>query len=264
MKKTIKLLFLLVFILLLTPRSYAIDHITVLINGTNLVMDEQPVLSNGRTLVPLRAIFEALNVAPSWDPNTKTVSAKNDTVDMKLIIGSKRAIVNGKNVILEVPGTLVNGRTMVPVRFIAETLGAHVNWEEKTKTVIITTSDNNINYSIAQDGRYTSKDEVASYINKYNKLPKNFITKKKAISKGWDAEKGNLWDVTDKMSIGGDFFGNREGLLPKAKTRQYYECDIDYTGGYRNAKRIVYSNDGLIYYTDNHYDSFTKLFGDEQ
>lgn len=166
-------------------------------------------------------------------------------------------------------------KTMGFIILLIMTLILTFSWDYDQETVTITTSDNNIvssesqpdnniNDSIAEDGRYTSKDEVASYINKYNKLPKNFITKKKAISKGWDAEKGNLWDVTDKMSIGGDFFGNREGLLPKAKTRQYYECDIDYTGGYRNAKRIVYSNDGLIYYTDNHYDSFTKLFGDEQ
>ena len=65
------------------------------------------------------------------------------------------------------------------------------------------------------------------------------------------------------MSIGGDRFGNREGLLPTKKGRKYYECDIDFDGGYRNGKRIVYSNDGLIYYTGDHYESFQLLYGEE-
>ncbi|WP_276648398.1 ribonuclease domain-containing protein [Trichococcus flocculiformis] len=64
------------------------------------------------------------------------------------------------------------------------------------------------------------------------------------------------------MSIGGDCFGNREGLLPKKSGRTYYEADIDYDGGYRGAERIVYSNDGLIFYTDDHYESFEQLYGE--
>ena len=75
------------------------------------------------------------------------------------------------------------------------------------------------------------------------------------------ASKGNLWKVTKKMSIGGDRFGNNEGLLPKKSGRQYYECDIDYRGGSRGAKRIVYSNDGLIFYTADHYETFEQLAG---
>lgn len=69
-----------------------------------------------------------------------------------------------------------------------------------------------------------------------------------------------MWDVADGKSIGGDKFGNREGLLPKKSGRQYYECDIDYNGGYRGAKRIIYSNDGLIYYTEDHYKTFEQLY----
>lgn len=62
------------------------------------------------------------------------------------------------------------------------------------------------------------------------------------------------------MSIGGDRFGNREGLLPDAEGRKWYECDINFSGGFRGAERIVYSNDGLIYYTSDHYESFTQLY----
>ncbi len=117
-----------------------------------------------------------------------------------------------------------------------------------------------LNEEISEDGRYTSPEDVALYIHTYGKLPKNFITKNKARDLGWDSKAGNLWDVTDQMSIGGDRFGNYEGLLPDAKGRTWKECDVNYEGGYRGSERILYSNDGLIYYTDDHYKTFTKLY----
>ena len=113
---------------------------------------------------------------------------------------------------------------------------------------------------IHENDSYTRKEEVALYIKTYHKLPSNYITKDEAESLGWDSDKGNLWEVSDHKSIGGDRFYNREGLLPEGQHIIYYECDIDYEGGYRNAKRIVYSNQGSIYYTDNHYDSFELLY----
>jgi len=114
--------------------------------------------------------------------------------------------------------------------------------------------------TIDEDGTYTDPDDVAEYIHTYNKLPSNFITKKKAMELGWKSDEGNLWEVTDEMSIGGDSFGNREGNLPKKDGRKWYECDVNYDGGYREAERILYSNDGLIYYTDDHYETFTQLY----
>lgn len=109
-----------------------------------------------------------------------------------------------------------------------------------------------------------SKEEVALYIKKYDKLPNNFITKREARELGWVSEEGNLWEVTEGKTIGGDRFGNREGLLPEKEGRKYYECDINYEGGYRGAERIVYSNDGLIYWTEDHYNSFELIYGDEK
>ena len=117
--------------------------------------------------------------------------------------------------------------------------------------------------SISEDGTYTTKEEVAEYINLYGHLPSNFITKKEAKELGWVNSEGNLNEVAPGMSIGGDYFGNYEGLLPEANDRDYYECDIDFDGTYRNEKRIVFSNDGLIYYTEDHYDSFELLYGEE-
>ncbi len=112
------------------------------------------------------------------------------------------------------------------------------------------------------DGSYTTKEDVALYIHLYGKLPSNFITKSEARKLGWKS--GSLERYAPGKCIGGDTFGNREGLLPKASGRTYKECDIDTLGkSSRGAKRIVFSNDGLIYYTDDHYESFTLLYGEE-
>ena len=116
---------------------------------------------------------------------------------------------------------------------------------------------------IDENGTYTSKEEVAAYIHEYGRLPSNFITKKEAKKLGWVSSEGNLWEVAPGMSIGGDYFGNYEGNLPEAKGRDYYECDIDTDGSYRGAKRIVFSDDGLIYYTEDHYETFELLYGEE-
>lgn len=117
--------------------------------------------------------------------------------------------------------------------------------------------------NIYENGTYTSKDEVALYIYTYGHLPGNYITKKEAEELGWVSSRGNLAEVAPGKSIGGDRFGNREGLLPEKSGRKYYECDIDYVSGTRNAKRIIFSNDGLVYYTEDHYESFEKLYGEE-
>lgn len=114
-----------------------------------------------------------------------------------------------------------------------------------------------------EDGSYTSKEEVAAYIHQYGKLPSNFITKKEAKKLGWVNTEGNLAEVAPGKSIGGDYFGNYEGMLPEKEDRDYYECDINTDGTYRGAERIVFSNDGLIYYTPDHYDTFELLYGEE-
>ncbi|MBP0963293.1 MAG: ribonuclease, partial [Oscillospiraceae bacterium] len=113
---------------------------------------------------------------------------------------------------------------------------------------------------IDENGSYSSMQEVADYIHAFGKLPPNYLTKNEARDLGWESSEGNLWEVAPGMSIGGDRFGNNEGLLPDANGRKWTECDIDFDGGFRNAKRIVFSNDGLIYYTDDHYESFTQLY----
>ena len=116
--------------------------------------------------------------------------------------------------------------------------------------------------SLPEDGLYTTKDDVALYIHLYGHLPDNFITKDEARDLGWSG--GSLEPYAPGMSIGGSHFGNYEGLLPEADGRTYTECDINTMGAdSRGAERIVFSNDGLIYYTNDHYESFTLLYGEE-
>ena len=116
--------------------------------------------------------------------------------------------------------------------------------------------------AIDEDGSYTSKDDVALYIHTYGRLPGNFISKKEAQALGWSG--GSLEPYAPGKCIGGSRFGNYEGLLPEKEGRTYTECDIDTLGAEsRGAKRIVFSNDGLIYYTGDHYESFELLYGEE-
>ena len=128
-----------------------------------------------------------------------------------------------------------------------------------------TLPQSNLSYStsksidIREDGNYSSKEEVAGYIHKYGKLPGNFITKSEAKSLGWDSKKGNLWEVAPGKSIGGDRYSNYEETLPVKKGVKYFECDINYSGGHRGAERIVYSSDGHVYYTNDHYETFSEV-----
>ena len=114
--------------------------------------------------------------------------------------------------------------------------------------------------TVDEDEYYSSKDEVAAYIHQFHHLPDNYITKTKAKKLGWEQTEGNLWDVLPGMSIGGGPFNNYDGKLPEEAGREYKECDIDYNGGARGGKRIVYSNDGLIFYTGDHYETFERLY----
>ena len=116
--------------------------------------------------------------------------------------------------------------------------------------------------AIDEDGSYTTKEDVALYIHTYGHLPGNFITKKEAQALGWSG--GSLEPYAPGKCIGGSRFGNYEGLLPEAEGRTYTECDINTLGAdKRGAERIVFSNDGLIYYTGDHYESFELLYGEE-
>lgn len=108
----------------------------------------------------------------------------------------------------------------------------------------------------ATDLGYSGADAQLSY---FGKLPKYYITKNRARELGWVEWKGNLHDVLPDMMIGGDVYKNREGKLPCSPNRLWYEADINYEKGYRNRERILYSNDGLIFVTYDHYQTFYEI-----
>ncbi len=156
--------------------------------------------------------------------------------------------------------SLFTGCTQEDIELAANLITAVTETELDAESI---SPDGDYRETISEDGTYTSKEDVALYIYTYEHLPSNYITKKEAKALGWVSNEGNLNEVAPGMSIGGDYFGNYEGILPEEDDRDYYECDIDFDGTYRNSKRIVYSNDGLIYYTEDHYESFELLYGEE-
>ncbi|HDN2511221.1 TPA: ribonuclease [Providencia rettgeri] len=107
--------------------------------------------------------------------------------------------------------------------------------------------------------KLTAQDNVVSFMQKYQKLPAFYLTKKEARQAGWDAKKGNLCDVLPGRAIGGDRFSNREKSLPIADNRQWFEADINYRCGHRGADRLLYSSDGMIFVTHDHYKSFKQV-----
>lgn len=109
---------------------------------------------------------------------------------------------------------------------------------------------------VSEDGLYYTKTEVAEYIHQYGHLPDNYITKSKAEKAGWRG--GSVGDVLPGMCIGGDYFGNYEGNLPEGK--KYTECDVNCPDDSRGGERLVFSSDGWIYYTADHYETFSLLY----
>ncbi len=109
----------------------------------------------------------------------------------------------------------------------------------------------------------TDPQQIVNYLAIYGELPENFITKKEAKALGWDSRYNYVGDVAPGKSIGGDRFGNYEGLLPDKKGRTWYECDANYRGKKRGKKRVLFSSDGLYYYTDDHYQTFTEMFPED-
>ena len=131
--------------------------------------------------------------------------------------------------------------------------------EEKSSSSVDVKS---IYEAVEESGLYTTKDSVAAYVCKFDKLPGNYITQKEGMTL-YESKTGNAFDkwnfnpwTTLGVMIGGDSFGNKEGLLPKGA---YHEADVDYFNSSRGNKRLVYEDDCVIYYTSDHYKSFTQL-----
>jgi hypothetical protein len=107
------------------------------VNGDSVVFDVMPVIKNDRTLVPFRAISESLKAEVTWNPTEQSMTVTKNGVVVKLVIGSNTAVVNGKEVTLDTPAEIINGRTLIPVRFIATAFSADVQWEPVSQSVVV-------------------------------------------------------------------------------------------------------------------------------
>lgn len=136
-------LFIIMSALFLTSTVFAQDGISLYINGSKINCDVAPQLVNDRTLCPTRAIFDAFGASVEWDGAKKQVSIKKDDSEILLTVGVKTAYVNSQAVSLDCAPTIISDRCMVPIRFISETLGCNVKWDDKTKSVLITYNMNN-------------------------------------------------------------------------------------------------------------------------
>jgi len=120
--------------------------ITVTLNGVAIEFDQPPIIEDGRTLVPMRKIFEAMGAAVDWNGETQTVTGTKGDIVVTMQIGNNVITKNGQGITLDVPPQLVNSRTLVPVRAVAESFNAKVDWNGETQTVIITTTTSNVKY----------------------------------------------------------------------------------------------------------------------
>lgn len=173
-KKIVSLIIVVALMLITIPTVFADDIIKVTIDSKPLYFDVEPTNINGRTLVPLRTIFESLGAEVQWDGSTQTITGTKGNIKVILQINNKIATVNDKKVELDVAAKVIDGRTLVPARFIAESLGAKVNWDGTTSTVAISSSDNiasNLDYYyfLYNGTKVTSNDlaSIKSYVNKF-------------------------------------------------------------------------------------------------
>ncbi|MFA7148421.1 MAG: N-acetylmuramoyl-L-alanine amidase [Syntrophomonadaceae bacterium] len=152
----------------------------VILDGSQLTFEVPPTIENGRTLVPLRAIFEAMGASVNWDNNTRTVTSVKGTTTVVLPIGSTRPTVNGQVWPLDVPAKINNGRTLAPLRFVGEAFGGKVDWNNSTRTITITSPTDTVNraktvviqgnQTYLRSGPATTYDVIDS-VNEGEKLP---------------------------------------------------------------------------------------------
>ena len=137
---------------------------------------------------------------------------------------------------------------------------AKKNKNKTTATPVVTETPTAVPEVTATPGPMDEAQKLADYIFEYGKLPENFITKKEAQARGWQDQYRYVGDIEPGLCIGGDYFGNYERKLPVVKGRKYYEADCFYQGGPRNEYRIIYSTDGHVWFTGDHYETFIELF----
>ena len=189
MKKYLILTLSFIMMILVSLNCFADSSITVTLNGEKIDCESYgspATIVDGRTLVPLRAIFEALGASVEWDNGTKTVTSNLGDTQIKLTVGDNNLYKNGSAVKLDVPATIINSRTMVPARAIAESFGVDVKWDSKTRTVILEKASKS--YAVLVENKNSEAD-----------IPKITVYRATATAKKDDL--GNTYGVFQGMNI---------------------------------------------------------------
>lgn len=160
------------------------SNIKVVVNGENIDFtgDQEPVIQKGRTLVPFRAVFEKMGAEVSWFEDIKLCEATYGSITVSIAIGDDKVTIGEGNVIeTDVPAQIINGRTMVPLRVLSESIGADVSWDDETKTVEVNTPA--ISEEIPQSLEYTMAEAESNGIKySYPVIESDFTTKDKLNS----------------------------------------------------------------------------------
>ncbi|MBO4898430.1 MAG: copper amine oxidase N-terminal domain-containing protein [Clostridia bacterium] len=181
MKKVFALIVSVVMIFGVFAVSVSADDISVFVNGSQVFFDQPPIISDGRTLVPLRAIFEALGAEVNWDGATSTVTSSRGGTYMSIQIGNSVMNVNGVEKYLDVPAQIISNRTLVPVRAISEAYGCSVSWDGGTRSVYVNdnTTAGNTSGAFYPDTTIPTYDSVtgAQFIEKVEEFKGYYIYK---------------------------------------------------------------------------------------
>ena len=263
-------LILLCFIIIPLP-TFAAPDIDLLIDNNTLSFDVPPTIINGRTLVPLRIIFESLGATVQWDSSTKSITGIRDNITIFLQVDNTTALKNGQDLILDVPATILDNRTMVPARFIAEALGAEVNWNEATRIVEIksnlpydltkyyilenkirtltSTLDENFYQEFETTIRHQFKPESYALMEAY--LRRTYAAKKESNGIYTGPSKTGQVQGIYEWTSGGKYVGNWLNAQMHGKGAYYWPDGGKYVGEWQNSRRtgwgILYTADGDVY-----------------
>jgi len=225
---------------MLTVSVKAADNISIIVNGKPLQTDSQPFTENGRIMVPLRAIFEALNAQVDWKDSTKTITAIKQERKVTLSIGSKEADVSGRKISLDTAARMIGDRTFVPLRFVSEALGAEVSWNEAAKTALI---------------KFLDKEDM-----EVNQLQNDFVTIRQRLIDNYI--KIGRWSTAQKYLNAQDFEGkwtdvsyddiSRTNWLPLKHLNKVFDMAIAYKDPdskyYKSEKMLDGIKKGLEYW----------------
>ena len=196
-KKKIATIFSVVLTVCSVSNSFA--GIGIKVNNQPLKGEAQPQIVNGRTLVPVRTIFEALGANVDWDSDTKTIKAKKDNISVVMVISQDYITVNGETVDMDASAMIMGGRTYAPARYVAEAFGYNVEWDSKSKTVLINKTINQVNTEKSTETT-TKKTEVTT---KKTKVPNKVETTTKKVEKTTETTTMSAQEILNSSPIEG-------------------------------------------------------------